>query len=136
MSAEINKTPRAQSFVWTGKTCGLRYYIQVAARIGILHSLFLLKNNLYGSWYIWLESFRSFRGHIRTQSAKGRPSVDAGPWFEYQFGRYQRNARTLARISYIEKLRASRPWVDSQDLQIFLMGFDAGEEWSARKASP
>lgn len=38
----------------------------------------------------------------------------------------------MSRALYILKLRASRPWVDSQDCEIFLLGFDAGEESHAR----
>jgi hypothetical protein len=38
--------------------------------------------------------------------------------------------RTVARELYIEALWAIYPWADIPDLHIFLMGFDAGEQWT------
>jgi hypothetical protein len=108
-------------------------YIEVARLSGLRIALDLLRENLWQKLYIWRDAVCSFRGHIHTQSAKGRATVTFGPWFENHQGHLRRNKRTLARRLYTEKLLAIRPWVDSQDLQIFLMGFDAGEEWNARK---
>ena len=78
----------------------------------------------------WYAALRSFRGHIRIQSAKGGARVDLGPSVQFHGGRYQANLRTLARAEGIEKLRAIHQWVDIADLRIFLMGFEAGEEYS------
>ena len=44
---------------------------------------------------------------------------------------YQTNIRTVARKHYTELLLATRPWADGEDLQIFLMGFDAGEQFAS-----
>lgn len=76
----------------------------------------------------WCDAFRSFRGHIRIQAAR----IDAGPAGQFLHGRYQPNERTLARVEGIRKLQATHPWVDRADAQIFLMGFDVGEEYSIR----
>jgi hypothetical protein len=38
--------------------------------------------------------------------------------------------RTHARAEYTKALLAIHPWADTVDLEIFLMGFDAGEQWS------
>lgn len=94
-----------------------------------LGRLLELRYRVYGGWHILASSFRSFRGHISLQSPKeiwgpnlGKAFVPGQP--------LQRNPRTLARTLYIEMLRASMPWIDIADLRMFLMGFDAGEQWS------
>ena len=38
----------------------------------------------------------------------------------------------LARNSGIENMLATYPWADTLDLQMFLAGFDAGEEFAFR----
>ena len=105
--------------------------------------LFSTAQRLLGLWYllrdalhILVSSFRSFRGHISLQS----PREAYGPSLGKAFVRgedqsLQRNPRTLARSFYIEMLWASMPWIDMVDLRIFLMGFDAGEEWSHHTCS-
>ena len=101
----------------------------------IKYSLRYLRFRLLNSWCIWRGALRSFLGHIRSQSARERLSVTLGPSLELSQGRhYQANTRTLARRLYIESVSAIYPWVDIPDLRIFLMGFDAGEQWSLYKA--
>jgi hypothetical protein len=78
----------------------------------------------------WYAAFRSFRGHIRIQSATSAGRVHLGPSVQFRDGCYQANTRTLARAEGIEKLQATHQWVDIGDLHIFLMGFEAGEEYS------
>jgi len=77
----------------------------------------------------WYAAFRSFRAHIRIQSARNGASVDVGPALQRQGECYQPNERTTARAEGIEKLRATHPWADAVDLQMFLAGFDAGEKY-------
>ncbi len=79
--------------------------------------------------YRWHVAFRSFRAHIRIQSARAGGRVDLGPAFQLRDGRYQENTQTTARAEGIKRLLATHPWVDSVDLRIFLAGFDAGEEY-------
>lgn len=105
---------------------GLRHS-EVARRAGIVAALHLLRENLSQRWYIWRTAFRSFGGHIRTQSAKGLATVRLGPHGH----RGARNARTHVRTLYSQKLLAIHPWADLQDLEMFLMGFDAGETWAS-----
>lgn len=93
----------------------------------------LLGRNLWGKLYILLSSFRSCLGHIRTQLETGRDYVSFGPSFERHHQSLRRNRRTLARKKGIENLRATRPWLDAQDFEIFLAGFDAGEQWISDK---
>jgi hypothetical protein len=93
----------------------------------------LLGRSLWGKLYTLLSSLRSCLGHIRTELATGRESVSLGPSFERHHQSLRRNKRTLARRRGIEKLRATRPWVDFQDLEIFLAGFDAAEQWICDK---
>jgi hypothetical protein len=45
-------------------------------------------------------------------------------------GGFQPNTRTHARAEYIAALLAIHPWADIVDQRIFLMGFDAGEQWT------
>jgi hypothetical protein len=72
-------------------------------------------------------AFRSFRGHIGILfSTKG--GVPLGPLVRLQAGCYLENERTHARAEGIKNLQATHPWVDNVDLQLFLMGFGAGEE--------
>jgi len=82
-------------------------------------------------WCIWSASYRSFRGHIRTQSAKEPNSLELGPSLEKPLSAPQNSLRsdTVARALYIEMLLATYPWADIVDLRMFLMGFDAGGQW-------
>jgi len=87
--------------------------------------------NPFRRWCIWRGAVCSFRGHIQTLSSTGQAGVSLGPSLERNHhGRCQANARTIARRRYTEMLLATHPWADGQDLQIFLMGFDAGEQWA------
>jgi hypothetical protein len=88
------------------------------------------KANLLSDLYKAYVSFRSCRGHIRILFSKAGTRVDLGASYQLRDGCYQANTRILARAEGIEKLRATHPWVDTADLRIFLMGFDAGEEYS------
>lgn len=89
------------------------------------------RNKLRNMMYILCASFRSYLGHVGSQSAKGRIAVDLGPALQLlSNGQYQANARTLARAEGIRNLRASHPWVDIPDLRMFLMGWDAGERFA------
>lgn len=101
-------------------------YSEVARRAGVGAALHLFRENCRHRLRIWHDAFRSFRGHIRTQSSIGQAGVRLGPHGHQG----ARNARTLVRSLYIQRLLAIRSWADSQDLQIFLMGFDAGEIWA------
>jgi len=71
---------------------------------------------------------RNFHGRIGILFAT-RGGVPLGPALQQlQAGHLQRNARTYARAEGIRNLQATHPWVDKFDLQIFLAGFDAGEQ--------
>jgi hypothetical protein len=100
-------------------------YIRYARQVGLGAALQLLLENLGCRLYICRDAFRSFRGHIRTQLAKGQVGFRLGPHGH----REAMNARTLCRTLYIQKLLATHPWADSQDIELFLIGFDAGDTW-------
>lgn len=123
-------SPASASSHYSTEKHDLRYR-EVAQRAGVRVALHLLRENLGHRWCIWRDAFRSFRGHIRTQSARGRAWVTVGS------PRHQGtlNVRSLCRRLYIEKLSATLDWVDCQDLETFLMGFDAGESWAAYNRS-
>jgi hypothetical protein len=46
-----------------------------------------------------------------------------------------RRSDAIARSYYTEMLLAKYPWLDTFDLRMFLMGFDAGEQWILHKDS-
>jgi hypothetical protein len=101
-------------------------YMELARRVGLRFAVRLLRSDLRHRLCICRDGLRSLRGHIRTQSAIGQVYVRLGPHSDQG----ARDARTLVRTLYIQKLLAIRPWADSQDLEMFLMGFEAGETFS------
>lgn len=102
-------------------------YMELARKVGLRFAARLFRHDLSRKLCIWRDAFRSFRGHIDTQSAKGQACVRLGQ--HSYLG--ARDARTLVRTLYTQKLLAIHPWADSQDLEIFLMGFEAGETFLA-----
>jgi len=57
--------------------------------------------------------------------------VDIGPALRRaDVEHLQPDERTLARSRGIEQLQAIYPWVDTVDLEVFLRGFDVGEQWA------
>lgn len=98
----------------------------------VFRPLSQLRRHLRRTMHIWGGSLGSFFGHIRIQSATKRVSVYLGPEFlkPTHAGCLELNSRTIARAEYIRALSAMYPWVDIADLRVFLMGFDAGEEWT------
>jgi hypothetical protein len=111
-------------FPHSGKRRSLVEILEVAA-------FRFLGQHLWNRLYILLSSFRCFLGHIHTQLARERVSVSLGPALQLHCQSYQPNRRTLARKKGIERLQAIHPWVDLQTLEIYLMGFDAGEQWGS-----
>ena len=125
----VEQTASGRSSPHSAAKNGHRYR-ELLSRIGARAFLHLLRERLLDKLCIWRAALHSFRGHIRSQSAKGRVGVDFGPALVCRHsGHLCRNTRTVARILYTKRLLASLPWADSQDLEIFLMGFDAGEQW-------
>src|ERR1700676_2597051 len=79
-----------------------------------------------------LQETRSFLGHIETvcdTRVYRHAVVDLGPAFEIlQNGSLVLNTRTQTRISSTKKLHEHYPWNSAVDLQIFLLGWDTGNE--------
>jgi len=76
---------------------------------------------------------RSLYGHTCSQATKDREADQYGfAVVKHSDGLLRMNIHAYARMIYTEKLRASHPWVDSLDREIFLMGFDAGAQFQAR----
>ena len=75
---------------------------------------------------VWRGALRSFLGHLQVLSAKGYPSLDLGPAsLLFPDGSTLEAPYTTARAVGTEALRAKYPWVDTADIHLFLMGFDA-----------
>jgi hypothetical protein len=86
---------------------------------------------LVGIWRIYSAAIRSCRARIRLQSPIEIFRVGTGPAFAVGPDQsLQPNIRTLARACYIEMLSATLDWADIVDFRTFLMGFDAGEQWT------
>lgn len=95
---------------------------------------FPVRLRIWNVWCIWSMACRSFCGHIESQSAKQRLTLDVGPALEpFPDVSTSSNKRTLARMRGIENLSAKYPWADIPDRRIFLEGFDAGEQWAQNK---
>lgn len=79
---------------------------------------------------IWKSAFRSFLGHIRIQSTTAIPYTSFGPVYrETPDGCLVPDTRTQCRSSSTSILETTFPWLDQVDRKLFLMGFDAGEQW-------
>ena len=97
----------------------------------IRYRLHRLGRRLSILWCVWQSSYMSFLGHMKNHNAKDFPSVCFGPALErLPDGSLRPVVRTQARTIGIDTLRATYPWVDTVDSRMFLMGFDAGEQWS------
>jgi hypothetical protein len=98
----------------------------------VRRSLSQFRQRLRRTMHIWRGSLGSFFGHIRIQSPTERVGVYLGPEFlkPTHAGCLELNPRTIARDEYTRALLATYSWADIADLRVFLMGFDAGEEWS------
>ena len=84
---------------------------------------------LYGSL---LES-RSFYHRIRCLSRRGDISrSQMGPlWETSVLGHLILNKRTQARIQDMQRMLSSEPWRSPEEWDLYLMGWDAGSEYSA-----
>ena len=111
--------------------CGKVSWVRLRCKLALLDARYFLQSRFLNAWCIWCGAFHSFVGHIRTQSPREMPSVYLGPTLLSSPDGSRRLApRTIARELYIEKLKATYAWADIQDLRIFLMGYDAGEQWT------
>ena len=97
--------------------------------VGSSISTALSRTSLASVLYRAYVACRSFRGHIRILFSKAGTRVDLGASCRIQDGCFLANTRTVARAEGIERILATHPWADSVDLRIFLIGFDAGEEY-------
>ena len=80
-------------------------------------------------WHISSTALMNAYHHWKIRISKD--TVDFGPALRrLPDGSLLPEERTLARSRCTDSLLATRPWVDSVDVQIFLEGFEAGEQWS------
>jgi len=82
-------------------------------------------------WYALRLEGRSGLGHIQTLLSKKHWGVDLGSPFErLPDGRLIACVRTDARNQGMQKLESDYPWASTIDLEIFLKGFHAGEQYA------
>lgn len=112
-----------------------RHYMTFPLRVRGRVALHLALGFLRRKQRIWVSALRSFRGHIYLLAAKEEALGNPGPLFQYDAeGNLRQSTRTLARTLYIEKWLSVCPWADQADVETFLMGFDAGEQWQPGKS--
>jgi hypothetical protein len=71
---------------------------------------------------------RSFLGHMELLLAKKQWMVDLGPHYQQTIdGHLHENKKTAYRSDCIRAIESIRPWANSIDLEMFLLGFDSGE---------
>jgi hypothetical protein len=81
-------------------------------------------------WNISNRTLAALWGHWKSQISAKSQTVSFGPAFRrLPDGSLQPESRTIERSKRIDNLLATRPWADRVDIQIFLEGFDAGEQW-------
>jgi hypothetical protein len=88
---------------------------------------------VYTIAHIWCASIRSCFGHIRSQSSKAISfeMIGSTTVWDQESRTYRSNPSAIARILYTKMLSATFwDWADTIDLRMFLMGFDAGEQWT------
>jgi len=84
-------------------------------------------------WYVLKLSSHSFVGHIGILLSKSSSEFDYGLMVEEApSGVLCWNRRTCARVRGIRELTALYCWASSIEEQIFLSGFDKGEEFALR----
>jgi len=90
----------------------------------------------YWRWWCALRlEGRSFRGHMRTLLAKKHWGVDLGSLGAYQSdGHLIENERTKAHSLGMQELLSRCPWASTTDIEIYLSGFRAGEQFAHRTA--
>jgi hypothetical protein len=109
-------------------------YKRLSARLEWQHLRYRWRLRFQATMCIWRNAVDSFLGHIRSQSTRELPSVDYGPAFLHpHVWPLRANIRTHARAEYTRGLLAVHPWADTVDRRMFLLGFDAGEEWALHK---
>jgi hypothetical protein len=99
----------------------------------LLYRLIRFQTRFCTNWRRAYASIRSCGRHIRSQFSK--EPLDQGPVVSWDQSAQRCLARpeSLARSLYTRSVEATLlPWADTVDLRIFLMGFDAGEQWGAQ----
>lgn len=81
-------------------------------------------------WYALRLAIRSGYGNMKTLLSKKHWAVDLGLHFErLECGCLVPNERTSARNNGMKDLEASYPWANTVLVQMFLDGFDKGEQY-------
>jgi hypothetical protein len=84
-----------------------------------------------GFWYALRLATRSFVGHTKTLLCKKHWGILLGPRYEtLSTGCLVRNERTNARSVGIQELTSRYPWANTVELEMFLEGFDKGEQFA------
>lgn len=84
-------------------------------------------------WYALKMEGRSFVGRMKNRLDKKQWSVVIGVQLQRsETGHYQECEGTNARNASIKALTSRYPWANNTDVEILLLGFDAGEQFGAR----
>jgi hypothetical protein len=85
--------------------------------------------------YALLLELRSFYHRTRLLSKRGdvrQPQMGLA-WETSALGHLIPNIRTQTRIRDMQRLLSSQPWLSPEDWHLFLIGWDAGSEYSERE---
>ena len=126
---------RADVRIRQGATCGPPHTKQNRRTSSLLERLSLSKFPtrhpvLYEAFF----ELRSFYHRIQLlRSRGGSRRLEMGLVFEpASHGYLVRSRRTHARNRDTQKLLSDYPWLSLEDCHLFLLGWDAGEEWRER----
>jgi len=118
------------------KDCGMRVgdlRVGLADKTSVFRGPLTRQHRYLLSWVrILRDSFRSFRGHVRAQSASDPPGRCLGQR-EISQGLLTALPRPEVISSHMEYLVDSYPWCDTVDLRFFLIGFALGQRHSSGK---
>lgn len=99
----------------------------------VCHAPHRLAWRLIQFWYVLRIAVRSFHGHTSELLARKHLGADLGFLFQQsEAGHLAPNKRTESRNAGIEQLILLRPWTTSVDWEVFLQGFDWGEQFALR----
>ena len=128
--------PQATQYCPTTATCleDDQPHILVAAQHRLYALLLRRASGPIRFWYALRLASDSFFGCIQILLAKKSWGADLGPAYrQLPNGCLVANERSDVRSEGIQKLESRYPWANTVELEMYLEGFDAGEQFASRK---
>src|ERR1700722_6679568 len=122
--------PTESRVVWLHSPRGVRHQLRRLAWRAVPKPLLRATTHLRRFWYALRLEGRSFLGRMQTRLSKEHWGVTLGPIYrESPEGQHLYDARTVARNEGTRTLESVRPWASTTEIQIYLEGFHAGEQF-------